>query len=531
MAAVAAATAAEKPHIVTIIADDFGWANVGYHHAVPSPEVVSPTLDKLAASGRKLTRHYAFKLCSPSRSAFQTGRTPVHVNDANAEPTVYNPNDRVGGYAGIPVNMTGIASKMRLAGYATAMTGKWDAGMATPAHTPRGRGYDSWFGYFHHANDYWTQKITLFSTGKEDVCLDRFVDLWGPHDAPALSQNGTAYEEELFTNHTIATILQHDASVPLFLVHAFHIVHTPLQLPAVDITRFNFIKYHDRRMYAALVHYMDGAVARIVDALVTKTMWPRTLLLFTSDNGGPIYRFGGANNYPLKGGKFSDWEGGVRVAAFVAGGALPAKVAGKPLNALIHIADWYATFCSLAGIDPSDVQAAAAGLPPVDGIDMWPALTSEVADGGSGGGSSSGGGGGGVVGGGRTEVHLSKQALIVGKMKILIGTQFMSGWTGPSYPNATGPQPNPPFASAFQLQLWGHDCGDGCLYDIFADPTEHHDLAASQPEILTKLRSRLQELNKQNYDPDRGRGDPRACQQAVANGGFYGPWLDLPRVS
>ena len=79
------------PHIVAILADDYGWANVGYHHA--SREVATPSIDALRQSGIELTRHYAYKYCSPSRCSFQTGRLPVHVNTRNAEPTVRNPAD------------------------------------------------------------------------------------------------------------------------------------------------------------------------------------------------------------------------------------------------------------------------------------------------------------------------------------------------------------------------------------------------------------------------------------------------------
>ena len=90
--------------------------------------------------------------CSPTRSSVQSGRLPIHVNVVNADMNVVNPNDTVVGFAGIPRNMTGIASKMKEAGYATHMAGKWDAGMATPDHTPAGRGYDTSILYFHHAN-------------------------------------------------------------------------------------------------------------------------------------------------------------------------------------------------------------------------------------------------------------------------------------------------------------------------------------------------------------------------------------------
>lgn len=504
------ATEARKPHIVAIIADDYGWANVGFHQPDGgSREVVTPNLDALARSGVELRRHYTYSLCSPSRSSFQSGRLPVHVNVANAEPTVRNPADPVGGYAGIPVNMTGLGEKMRAGGYATAMTGKWDAGMATPRHSPHGRGYDTWLGYFHHANDYWSERLPLRATGTIDVCANRFVDLW-EDGGPAASRNGTAYEEELFTAHTLDVICGHNASVPLFLVHAFHITHTPLQVPKPYLDRFAFIEYDDRRHYAAMVSYMDGVVGQIVGSLRAKAMWERTLLLFTSDNGGAIYRLGGANNHPLKGGKYSDWEGGVRMNAFLAGGFLPPRVRGVPSEALMHMSDWYTTFSRLAGVDEADAEAKAAGLPPVDGVDQWPVIS-------------------GAQAAARHEIHHSSQALTSGRLKIVTGRQMMSGWTGATYPNASGHQPAPPplVVPFGGIGAWPHDCKAGCLYDVFADPNEHDDLAAARPATAAKLAARLAELNKANYNPDRGRGDPAACAAAERNGGFYGPFVGV----
>ena len=89
------------------------------------PEVQTPHLNELIASGIELDRHYTFCFCSPSRSAFQSGRAPFRVNVENAEPSVWNKSDSQSGYAGIPVGMTTIATKMASAGYTTAMYGKW----------------------------------------------------------------------------------------------------------------------------------------------------------------------------------------------------------------------------------------------------------------------------------------------------------------------------------------------------------------------------------------------------------------------
>ena len=273
-----------------------------------------------------------------------------------------------------------------------------------------------------------------------------------------------------------------------------------------------------------MVNYMDGVVGKLVDALRRKQMWDDTLMLFFSDNGGPVYYPGSANNHPLKGGKLSDWEGGVRVNAFLAGGALPPHARGKKLDALVHVADWYATFAALARVqDPTaDAEAAAAGLPAVDSVNVWPLIADAKAF---------------LPGGAaspRTEVQLSSQALIQrgggGELyKLITGWMTSSGWTGPSYPNRTGHQPLPSPTDKYpplMLDTWAHDCGEpGCLYDVAADETEHHNLAEALPDVARKLKARLDELNMANYDPDRGAGDPAACRAAERYGGFYGPFV------
>ena len=204
LALVALAAAVEgAPHIVVILGDDVGWHGVGFHakrNATEQPLVRTPRMDALVAEGMELDRHYVYKFCSPSRSSFQSGRLPVHVNVANAAPELRNASDPVSGYAGIPKSMTGVASVLSAspANYSAHMTGKWDAGMATPQHTPMGRGYSSWLGYYHHANDYYTEGLPLQATGNINVCLNQFTDLWGPGQGPAIqSQGHGAYEEEM----------------------------------------------------------------------------------------------------------------------------------------------------------------------------------------------------------------------------------------------------------------------------------------------------------------------------------------------
>ena len=104
-AAAASAASATKPHILLVIVDDFGWANVGYHRTPaddPTNEVQTPTMDSLCKEGIELNQSYAFWYCSPSRSAIQTGRNPIHVNVNNDGLMIHNPADPISGFAGIP---------------------------------------------------------------------------------------------------------------------------------------------------------------------------------------------------------------------------------------------------------------------------------------------------------------------------------------------------------------------------------------------------------------------------------------------
>eukprot|EP00750_Incisomonas_marina_P027749 INCI6231.4.p1 GENE.INCI6231.4~~INCI6231.4.p1 ORF type:complete len:339 (-),score=69.53 INCI6231.4:293-1309(-) len=332
-------------------------------------------------------------------------------------------------------------------------------------------------GYYHHANDYYSEGLEYNSIGEINVCDNKFTDLWLTN-GPALGMNGTgAYEEEIFRNHTLGIIANHSRNnararatgldeQPLFLFHAFHLAHSPLQVPEDYLNQFKFIDDVGRRHYAAMVKYLDDVVGDIVAALKTEGMYNNTLIVFSSDNGGPLYVDGNANNYPLRGGKYADFEGGVRTNAFVSGGYLPAARRGTQQDSLIHISDWYATFCEIAGVDPTDTAAAAAGLPPIDSISAAPLLG--LVDGSTGKGSRW------KQAAARTEIHLSSMALLDSDgWKLVTGVQPQTGWTGPLFPNMTGRQPLPPMINVPALH-WNFDCGEGCLFNVHDDEARLH---------------------------------------------------------
>jgi len=565
-----AAGAQHKPHVVFILADDYGWANFGPHRRESSKqarlETHTPNIDALVDEGVLLDRHYAYKICSPSRSSLQSGRLAVHVNIANTGVTVANASDPESGAAGIPRSMTGLAKKLRDGGYRTHMVGKWDAGMATPDHTPYGRGYESWVGYFQHANSYWRKDATLQSTGEVDNCLNSFTDLFmhnstyrgGVRDgfsmSPACLNNPdhhpACYEEFLFKERALAVVREHDTgdiAAPLFLFYAFHLLHTPLQVPESYLTRIDElvssgdgekIDTQNRRLYAAMMIYMDEAVGELAEALKAKGMWDNTLIIFSSDNGGPIYVPGSANNYPLRGGKFSDFEGGVRVNAFLSGGFIPHDKRGTVHSGVISIADWYGTLCELAGVNAFDHAAAEANeelrqrglplLPAVDSIAQWGFILNST--------------------NGRPSLQLSENALIHWPFKIVTGKQVYSRWQGELYPNcssleAADSDQGPVFTDlkVFNVAVklgkaeeeqeritWVHDCHAGCLFNLEADPTEHLDLASdpAYAPILAKMGAELSRLNTGNFEPGRGTPSFAACEAGIANGGFFGPFVD-----
>ena len=486
--------AADKPHILFLLVDDWGWANVGYHREVATPEVQTPNFDSLVKDGLELDQNYVFHFCSPSRSSLMTGRLPIHVNVGNGVQN-YNPDDPISGFAGIPPKMTGIAEKLKDAGYETHMVGKWHAGSITFDQIPTGKGFSTYFGYLGGMNDYFTER--------QGACNGTaIVDLWDT-DKPAWGVNGTGpdnYEEGLFTERVLEVVSNHDQTKPLFLYYAPHIVHTPLEVPDRYVNMFSFIDDHDRQYYHAMTKYLDDFVGKLVSMLKEKGLWDNLLFVISSDNGGPVYPGGGANNYPLKGGKVSDWQGGIRVNGFVSGGYLPEKMRGQKTDGYIHIADWYATFCYLAGVDPTDERAAEAKLPPIDSLNMWPMISGQNST------------------SPRVDIPASNSTLISGDYKILQGVVAQAGWTGPQYPNLTNP------SGGIKVL---EKCGQGgCLYNIKEDPEERVNLATKMPDVLKEMQEKLAKYQATSFNPKRGKESPLFCETVMNKyKGFMGPFI------
>jgi arylsulfatase I/J len=169
-------------------------------------------------------------------------------------------------------------------------------------------------------------------------------------------------------------------------------------------------------------------------------------------------------------------------------------------------------------VDPTDNRAALAGLPPIDSLNMWPLISgattvSPRVDVVIGSDSSECGFGNGTM----------VQALLRSDgYKLIIGSLGQNIWQGPYYPNATTKWNDVPFVCGIPPNN-----GTGCLFNIFSDPTEHVDLAASSPDIVAAMYARIQDYQATAFSPNRGTDDGSACRAAIGTfNGFWGPFTE-----
>ncbi|RUS68761.1 hypothetical protein EGW08_023476 [Elysia chlorotica] len=332
---------AQCPNVVFVLADDYGYNDIGYHGS----EIQTPTLDKLASSGVKLENYYVQPICTPTRSQLMSGRYQIHTGLQHGIIRPDQPN-------GLPLDSLTLADKMKQSGYSTHMVGKWHLGFYKQEYLPWNRGFDTYFGYLTGSEDYF--KHTREYKGKD------FLDLHS-EQGPVKNESGH-YSAHLFTQKAVDVINSHDQNKPLFLYMAYQSVHGPLEVPDKYLEQYKNIKDENRRTYAGMVSALDEGVRNLTQALQSKGLWDNTIFIFSTDNGG-INTVGG-NNFPLRGGKGTLWDGGMHGIGFVAGGALNPERSGEISRELIHVSDWFPTLVKIAG-------GHFNGCLPLDGVDQW----------------------------------------------------------------------------------------------------------------------------------------------------------------
>ena len=426
------AQATKQPDIVFFLIDDLGFADCGFNGG---KEIKTPNIDRLAQSGAIIENHYVQPVCSPTRSTLLTGRYPTHTGVY----TIVSP----GAGWGLPLAERTLADALRSAGYRTALTGKWHLGEFEKAYQPNARGFDHQYGHFFGMLDYYSH--------------DRLNKLdW--------YRNGEPLKEEGYTTHLIAreackVITTGDQSKPLFLYVPFNGVHSPFQAPDSYLKPYAHLK-GNRQKLAGMLAAVDEAIGQIEAALKQAGRLENTLIVFSSDNGGPPP----GDNTPLRDFKGTIYEGGTRAAAFA---TWPGRIpAGQRIRQPMHMVDWYPTLIKQAG-------GSLEQKLPVDGLDVWPMLTK------------------GAPSPHDAILSVSTQgptraAVRMGDWKLIVSGNA----------DADSGEEDDAKKAKKKGKAAAGKYASVALYDLATDPAEAKNLAEAQPERVKAMRTRLAELLK-----------------------------------
>ena len=329
---------ARRPNILVIVADDMGFADVGYHGCKDIP---TPNIDRIAKSGTRFTSGYVSgPYCSPTRAGLLTGKYQTRFGHE------FNPGEgKKEVEFGLPVTQVTIANRLKAAGYVTGLIGKWHLGDAAKFQ-PQMRGFDEFYGFLGGAHPYFPGKGAPIFRGTS-VAMER------------------DYLTDAFAREATDFVDKHRQE-PFFLYLAFNAVHTPMQATDARLKKFESIADPMRRKYAAMTWAMDEAIGQVLDKLREAGLEEDTLVFFFSDNGGPTMpgtTINGSRNTPLRGSKRTTLEGGIRVPFLM---AWPGKIpAGKTFDAPVIQLDVLPTALAAAGVETKAEDS-------LDGVDLTP---------------------------------------------------------------------------------------------------------------------------------------------------------------
>ncbi|MYF64380.1 MAG: sulfatase-like hydrolase/transferase [Rhodothermaceae bacterium] len=320
-----AVASAQQPNIVLIVADDLGYGDLSSYGA---EDLHSPALDSLAASGIRFTQFYANSpVCSPTRASLLSGRYPPLAGVPGVIRTHASNN-----WGNLAQNIELLPEKLRHRGYHTSMVGKWHLGLNAPQR-PVDRGFDHFEGFLGDMmDDYYNHRrhgINYMRRGEEVI-------------------NPEGHATDLFTDWAVHYIKSRTVSTaPFFLYLAYNAPHTPIQPPEEWVTKVQQREGNideARAKLVALIEHMDYGIGKVMAALKETGFYDNTLVIFVSDNGGQLNV--GARNGPLRDGKGTVYEGGIRVPAIA---SWPGKIApGTASDALLTTMDIYPTLLEAA---------------------------------------------------------------------------------------------------------------------------------------------------------------------------------------
>lgn len=406
-----------RPNLVVLLCDDLGYGDLGgFGH----PKIQTPVIDRLATEGARLTCLYGgAPVCSPSRAGLFSGQNPnrLGIRDwIQLDSGVHLPRDTVT-----------VAQRLKDAGYRTCLSGKWhlNSRFNDQEPTPGDFGFDHWFA---------TQNNTKHQGPSNFVRNGQRV---GPIEGHATA---------IVVDEAIRFIDQNDAREPFAVFVTFHAPHEQIETPEAYTSLYRDVDDPTMRDYFGSVSMIDHEVGRLLDALDSRGLRDRTLVLFTSDNGPETYkRYPSAihshgSAAPLRGMKLTMFEGGLRVPGVIRwpGRVRPGGTIAEP----IAFYDILPTFCAIAGVAPPET--------PLDGANILPILTGDGPP---------------------------------------VDRPVPLQW---QYDHAL----DAPWRIALRQGPWkllaDADRNHFALYNLDADPTESHDRAAEHPEIVQRLRADLE---------------------------------------
>ncbi|PSL07160.1 sulfatase-like hydrolase/transferase [Cecembia rubra] len=337
-----------KPNFIVILADDLGYADLSLNG---SKQIQTPNIDAIAKGGVNFTQAYvSAPVCSPSRAGLLTGKNQVSFGYDNN--LAFNQKGFDPEYAGLPIEQKTIADRLKEAGYVSGIIGKWHLG-SNPQFHPINRGFDEFWGYLAGGHHY-------FKSEKEGL----------GYLAPLESNYKTPQEITYLTDdkgdECINFIKRHKER-PFFLYASFNAPHAPMHATEEDLALFSHISDKDRRIYLAMVHRLDINVGRIVQTLKDEGLMENTMIVFLSDNGGPVDQ-NHSNNAPFNGQKGILLEGGIRVPMMIQwDGTLPQGVTYTPA---VSALDLMPTILESVGIKVAEQDS-------LDGVNLIPFLNGE----------------------------------------------------------------------------------------------------------------------------------------------------------
>ncbi len=280
-----------RPNVVVILADDLGYADVGYHGCKDIP---TPHIDSIAKNGVRFTQGYVSgPVCSPTRAGLMSGRYQQRLGcEGNPGPYL-----RKGAVGGLPLSVKTMGDRFKELGYRTACFGKWHLGgeRGNTELFPLERGFDEFFGFLEGAARY----EDVENVEEKYIRGSRLVDRENEYYTDALGREAVSF-------------IQRSEGNPFLLYLPFNAVHAPMQVSEEYLSRFKQVADPNRRKLCAMNYAMDVNIGRVLAALEETGVLDNTLIIFLSDNGGkPKNNF--SVNHPFRGQKGDLYDGGIHI--------------------------------------------------------------------------------------------------------------------------------------------------------------------------------------------------------------------------